>query len=474
MYHFLKILKSKYLPRVRYTFQETVSDTKTLWVLALPPVLLNLFRIGNSLLDIKSVGYLSTTALTAVGSTFTITMLMYALAASVAVSASAFISRAYGARDYLEIRNASKEVLSFGIIFGFLITGLIYLFIPAMIHVFSPLREPSAGKYMRDYLEIIALSAPAVMIVQISASSLIAIGKSKSQMYITGFQIVLFTFLNMNLTPEKICVLGKTLTCFNMGVRGTGMAYTLSMWVSATLFYITVSKGCVGYWNILKLPSVSWIKKIFKISSPASINWLMRISMIMLCTKMLRDLDNASVAIAAFRIGFTLESIAIMPAVGIGQAAAALVGNNLGEKNPEKATRIGWLAGIQGSIIAGLISIVLYVYARDVAGMLIEGKMDVADEVATLLRVMCAIEFLQAMGVIFTNILQTAGDTKNPMYLSFTCLWLIRMILMYVSVYILKLGSTGSWMVLSASMGLYALLIVITYAKGSWKKIKLS
>ncbi len=457
----------------KYLFnKKSNNDAYILWALAWPPVILNILRIGNSILDIKSVGYLHTAALTAVGSTFTITMLIYAMSSSMGISASAIISRAFGAKNREEYTEAAKQVLSAGIILGIVITCILIFIKPYLVNFFIPSSNKLAAEYMDTYLSLISYSAPASMIVQISAASLIAIGQSKSQMYISVFQIILYALLNMHLTPPQMELFGFKLHTLGWGISGSGSAYTFSMWVSAMIFLITVSRTKLGRTISFTLPTLNWLKRFFNISAPASVSWLLKISILMFTSWILKELDNGSVAIAAFRMGITLESICIMPAVGLAQAAGALAGQSLGMKDFNRANRIGWLAGKHGGIIAGIISVIIFIFAPNLAGWLIPEKYDVINEAVLFLRIICCMEVFQAYGSILTNVLQTAGDTRSPLYISFLTLWLSRLVLMFSAVKILELGSLGAWMVMSFTLGLYGIATIYIYSRGNWKNIK--
>ncbi len=448
------------------------SESYILWTLAWPAVVLNLLQILNHLLDIKSVGHMPTAALTAVGSASMITMLMYAVCNATSVAASALVSRAYGARDEGDCVTATRQVFVLGMIFSIICAIIIYLLIPFIVGLLIPAKDTLAAEYMHTYLVLTNFSLPATMIIQVLAGALIAIGDSRSQMFISGFQLLFHLILNIIFIPSDVNIFGINVQCFGLGITGAGISFAASLWVAAFVYIYWAAHTRLGNVLILTVPDISWAKRIASICLPASITWFLKIGMYIVFTRALVELANGSVAIAAIRAGFALENICIMPAVGLSQAAGALVGQSLGMKDADRAARFGWLAGRYGAFIVGIVSVILFIYVPDIACWLVNGKMDVVEESVSFIRILCFMQVFHAYATILSACLQNAGDTKSPLWMVFISLWLVRIPGVYWVTQEMEMGSTGAWVVMSLTLGLYGIMNIGVFASGKWKTVK--
>ncbi len=448
------------------------NDTKILWRIAWPAVFLNTLQISNSLLDTKFVSGLPDAALTAVGASGSIIFLMFSIAISIAVAASALVSRAYGAGDIQGYKTAARQVFNFGILVSIVSLVLLYFIKPFLISRFIPASDHLAATYMNTYLEIVLYSIPAWMIIESVAGSMMGIGDSKSPMVISGFQVILHMIFNFYLIPNSIDLgyagLGK-FHCMGWGITGAGIAFSASQWIAAISYTIWASRTPLGNIASFTPPTLEWSKRILNISGPSSITWFLRVGMYMILMDMLSNLPNGSIAIAGSRAGFNLESICFMPAFGLSQAAGALVGQSLGMNDTKRAVRLGWLAGHYSAIITGIAAAILYIYVPDIAAWLVNEKQAIMDEAITVLRLMCFSEIFFGYTLTLTGALQGAGDTKSPLWITILTFWIIRIPLLYLTMFTLNMGSYGAWLVMTITQGLSGIITIYVFWKGDWK-----
>ncbi len=451
------------------------NDSSILWKLAWPAVTLNTLQVTNNLIDTKFVSSLPVSALTAVGASGTITFLMFCIAISVAIAASALVSRAYGAENVEEYQESAKQVFSFGFYVGIACLILLYVLKPFIIYHFLPNTDIEAGKYMDTYLSLTIFCLPAWMIIESVAGSMMGIGDSKSPMRISGFQVILHMILNVFMVPTNLGLIGlPEVPGLGWGVYGAGLSFVSSMWIAAIVYILWARRTPLGNMVSLQLPNIKWIERILNISGPASITWFLRVGMYMVLTKLLAELPGTegSIAIAASRSGFALESICFMPAIGLSQAAGALVGQSLGMKDTDRASRIGWLAGHYSGLITGIAALILYIYVPQVAAWLVNEKPAVMNEAISFLRLMCFSEIFFGYALGLTGALSGAGDTKSPLWIAFISLWVIRIPLLYLFMFHLDMRAEGAWIVLTFTQGLMGLFTMIVFGRGKWKSIK--
>ena len=161
-----------------------------------------------------------------------------------------------------------------------------------------------------------------------------------------------------------------------------------------------------------------------------------------------------------------------MPGLGFSMAAATLVGQNLGAKNPEQAEKSGWESLKLCLITMIVISSVIFIIAGKVANIFVEEKetLDLAVEWIRILAI-----GIPAIGIYFTIAggLRGGGDTKWPLYVSIIGIYGTRLPIAIFLGFYTKLGIHGVWISLPIEYYIRALVISLRFKSGKWKAIKI-
>ncbi len=461
----------------------------TVWRLAWPAVALNSMQVVNNVLDRAFIGRLPKAAMTGMSSSMNMTFLMFNIIGALATAPTALVSRAFGAQDHAEMRQAFRQSVSLSLIVGFCLTLLtILLAYPASI-LLSPPGNEAARNYMFHYVLIYSIGLPALSLIQNLAASLRGIGDTKSPMYISGLQICLHITLNFLLIFPTRQIGPILVPGAGMGLMGACTALVTSSWVSAVIYMFYSGKTPLGSaWN-LTWPHVDWTGRILRIASPQALSGILRVMSMWVYSYILAHCPDGSAAIAAMGPGFAIESIMFMPSFGLSMAAAALVGQSLGMKRPDRAERIGWNAAHWAGFVTLVLCIPLTVFAHPLATMLAPNKPDVIYQTAKLIQWVCATEIAFAYFGVTVGAMQGAGDTKRPMYITILSMWFVRVPLAVVlalgSIHLkigswdigivtvgLGMGGVGAWIAMSMSQLVQGVLAVWYFKLGRWKSVK--
>jgi putative MATE family efflux protein len=452
------------------------NPTRVVWALAWPVVALHSFQVLNTMLDTFFIGHLKTAALTAQGAASTLLFLMIALSWALNASATALVSRPYGAEDISRYRKAARQVISVAIFGGLGLVALIFLLNPLFSRFMVPSGDFLAREYMVRYLGYCALGIPAFFLIETLAGALAAVGDTKSPMYISGFQIFLHIALNLVLIlPQTTWESGLgsfTTPGFGWGIDGAGMAYAISAWAAALLYMVWTERTKIGNCWKIQAPEAEWVGKIIKIGGPATLTWVVRFLMYVAFTKILALLPDGSEAIAAMRVGFSIEGIAFLPSVGLGVAAAALVGQSLGKGDPKRAERLGWLAGHHAALMTGILALVLYFFAREFAFLIVPNKPELQLAIISYVVMMTYTEVFFAYAIVLMAGMQGAGDTVRPLWITIICSVLLRLPLTWLLAQPLGFGSNGCWAAMSLTQGTQGLAMLYVFKQGRWKSKK--
>lgn len=443
---------------------------RVVWTLAWPAVALNSLQVVNTLLDRGFIGHLEGAALTAHGGAINIMFLMFSLAMALGTATTAIVSRAFGAGKYAELKEATSQALglSFLCAVAFGVAG--WLLAPAASQALLPKGDVRAHELMVDFLGAYAAGLPAIYLVQALAGAMRGVGDTRSPMVISGVQILLHIVFNAVLIfPPQTLAGGIELPGFGLGLVGAAVALSASAWVAAIAYLAYSGRTAIGHAWRIGAPSLGWYQRILRIAVPAAFTSLLRVGSLAAFTMVLARTPNASAAVAAMSVGFAIESIMFMPAFGLSMAAASLVGQSLGMKRPDRAERLGWLAGHHSAIVTGVVSVPIFLAAPWIGGIMSPGKPEIVAEASNLIRTLCVTEVFFGYAMTMMGAMQGAGDTRRPLWITVICMWGLRVPLAWLLALPLAWGPMGGWVAMSFSQLVQGVLSIIAFKKGAWK-----
>jgi len=178
-----------------------------------------------------------------------------------------------------------------------------------------------------------------------------------------------------------------------------------------------------------------------------------------------------SQAVAGYTIAVRIFIFTLMPAWGLSGAAATLVGQNLGARQPERAERSVWITGFANMTFLAVVSLV-YIFCNELLVRIFTRDAAVVAAGAQCLRVVAYGYVAYAWGMVMLQAFNGAGDTLTPTKIHFFCFWLLEIPLAYLLA--LKLGANASgayWSILVAETAA-GLVGIALFRRGKWKRIQ--
>jgi putative MATE family efflux protein len=445
---------------------------------------LNSLQTLNSLLDNFFLSYVGSEALNAVGASTSYIFLLFSVSMALGTAATAIVSRAFGAGTHDEAVEANGKCLSLSIWTG---VALAVLAFPGAIGASRLLVSPDYPEVRSlfvVYAAIFSACLPAVFVIQSLAGSLRGIGDTRSPMVISGIQIFLHIAMNCVLVLPTRTVLGVTVPGAGLGLVGAGVAMAVSSWVAAVVYVVWSKRTPLETELDWRVPELAWVRRIMRIAVPASVMSVVRVTSLAALTIVLKNSYDSLHAQGALRPGFSIESFAFMPAFGLSIAAAALVGQSLGMKDPDRAARLGWTAAHQAAIVSAVVSVLLFLFAGPLAGAVLPGDPATAAVAAQYTRYVASTEVFFGYAMVLIGAMQGAGDTRRPLWLSLVTLWGIGVplaavlalpeisILGLATVKGLAMGSDGAWMSMALRQLIQGAAAIWLFKKGGWKLTK--
>lgn len=176
-------------------------------------------------------------------------------------------------------------------------------------------------------------------------------------------------------------------------------------------------------------------------------------------------------AVAGYTIAIRVLLFALMPAYGVGAAAATMVGQALGAQNPDRAEKAVWVAARINMLVLGLTGVLFWIFAPTIVGWFTD-----AEDVRTIgtfgLRIMSLGFPLYALGMVLEQSFNGAGDTRTPSWMNFFVFWLVQIPLAWWLSQHTELGYRGVFTAVPIAYSTLAVVSAVFFRRGAWKTRK--
>jgi Na+-driven multidrug efflux pump len=178
-----------------------------------------------------------------------------------------------------------------------------------------------------------------------------------------------------------------------------------------------------------------------------------------------------SSALAGYTIAIRIAMFALMPAWGLANAGATLVGQNLGAEKPDRAEAAVWMAMRLNVMVLGVIGLVFAVFAHPLLSLFTTDSEVLAYGTQALWIVSLAFP-LYAAGMCFEAAFNGSGDTWTPARLNLYCLWLGQIPIAWLLAEVLGLGPVGVFISVPVAFSILAIWSGFLFKRGKWKLMK--
>jgi Na+-driven multidrug efflux pump len=160
----------------------------------------------------------------------------------------------------------------------------------------------------------------------------------------------------------------------------------------------------------------------------------------------------------------------ILPSWGMANAAATLVGQNLGAGSPERAETSVWRTALWNMIFLGIISVIFLIFSTPVVGIF-SSEEEVLKVGVSALQIICGGYIFFAYGMVITQAFNGAGDTKTPLLINVFIFWLIQIPMAYLMAVYFDWKYYGVFISIAVCHSLHALICIYLFRKGKWKTV---
>jgi putative MATE family efflux protein len=433
---------------------------KAVFLLAVPMVLEMAMESLFVVVDIFWVSRLGADAVATVGLTESLLATIYAVAVGLSLAATAVVARRTGEKDPEGASRAAVQIIAVSLVSGCAIAIPGFLFGPELLSLMGG--TPSVVATGSGYATVMLSGSVTIILLFILNAIFRGAGDAATPMrtlwMANGLNMVLGPCLIFGIGPLPSMGVTGAAVATTIG-RGVGVAY--QCWVLARPGRrVTVQQRHMRtQWNTMRT--------VLRLAGPATLQILIETTSWVGLVRILADFGSA--ALAGYTIAIRVAIFALLPSEGMANAAATLVGQNLGAGRADRAERSVWLVGLYNFLFLGLVSIGFLTLSGPIV------RFFTSDPAVTAYGVEClkiiALGFLFfAYGMVIVQAFNGAGDTRTPTILYLACFWAFKIPVAYALAVPAGLGPGGVFVAVTAAYSVLAVVGVICFRQGRWKQ----
>jgi putative MATE family efflux protein len=442
------------------TIRTELSVRRQVFTLAWPAVLEQLLNMSVGLADTYIVGHLGAAQLAAVGLSVQSLSLFWAIFGAIGVGSTALVARRIGAREPEAANAIAGQSILLAIVVGALTAVVLWLGAPLLLDWLGA--EPEVIQLGSAYMRAVASTVYMMSILFVGSAIMRGAGDTRTPM------LVMLVINVVNIVVAYTLAYGVG-PLPRLGVLGSGIGAATARGLGGLLILALLArgKGVVKIGYRIPRPDVKIINQVLRIGLPAAgEQLLMRFGQVVLATFIT---SLGTVAYAAHQVALNALSVAYMPGWGFALAATTLVGQELGAKRPERASRSTYeslyMVFIIMTVMGGLVS----AFSAQVMGIFTGDPGVVAAGIPALRIAGFAMPFL---GISFTlaGALRGAGDTTSVLVILGASIWLVRVV--NASWLGPRFGLIGIWITIGVDFIVRAALLAFRFRSGKWKLVQ--
>ena len=430
---------------------------RAILILAIPMVLEMVMESVFAVCDVFFVSKLGASAVATVGLTESWIVLVHALAMGLAIAASATVARRTGERDPEGAARAATQAMLLALVLGLALGAIGAVFGPTALRVMGA--TPDVLAVGSTYSRVMLGGNVVIFMLYLINAIFRGAGDAAIAMRVLWFA----NAINIVLGPCLIFGVGPFP---KLGVTGAAVATKFGRGAGALLAFSRLMKPGSRidiHTRHLRLDPRLMVQ-MARMGWSAAVQFVIGMGSWIALVRLLSSFGSA--VLAGYTIGIRVILFALLPAEGHGNAAATMVGQALGAMKPERAEQAVKIAGVYNTVVLSAVGVLLAVFAPRIA-RLFTSEADVIPSATNALR-MFAIGFpFYGWGMVSSQALNGAGDTKTPTWLNLFVFWCWEIPLAWIAKQA-GFGTTGIFLSITVAFSTYAIAGGLVFRRGIW------
>lgn len=430
-------------------------------LLAIPMILEMVMESLFAVVDAYFVAQIGNAAVTTLGLTESVLTLVYSVAIGLSAAATAMVSRRVGEGRRRAAAVAGAQALLIALVLSALLAVPGYVFAGDILRLMSS--DPAVAASGEPFTRLLLTANLPILLLWMLNGVFRGAGDAATAMR------ALWLANGINLVLDPLLIFGWG-PFPEMGLLGAGIATTIgrSVGVLYQLWHLfAVGRAVRLHVRFMLKPYWGIVRRLLVIASGSTGQYLIASSSWIFLIGILGQIGTT--VTAGYTIAIRIMIFTLLPSWGVANAAATLVGQNLGASQPERAERSVWRAGFFNLIFMATVS-ACYLYAAPMLIGLFTQDAQTVSSGALALRIISAGYVFYGYGMILSQAINGAGDTRTPTVLNFICFWLIEAPLAWWLAIRTGWQEQGVYYSIVMAESVLALALAVVFRRGRWKK----
>lgn len=439
------------------------SINRAIVLLSVPMILEMVMESLFAVVDVYFVSKISVEAVTVVGLTESVIMIIYSLGIGMSMAATAMVARRIGEKKPKDAAVAAMQSIFVAVALS-VVTGIAgFIFADDILQMMGA--DAAVISQGIGYTKIALGSNLVIMLLFLLNGVFRGAGNAAIAMRTlwisNGINIVLDPLFIFGIGPFPEMGVQGAAVATTIG-RGIGVAYQLYHLIKGTGIIKLAKEHLVLQWDI--------IKRLIKVGTTGAGQFLIASASWIFLMRIVATFGSE--AVAGYTIAIRVIIFSTLPSWGLANAAATLVGQNLGAGQPERAETSVWRSAFFNMLFLVSLSVLLIIFAAPIVRMFNDAPA-VMDAGVITLRIFCAGYIFWSYGMVVIQSFNGAGDTRTPTVINFVCFWLLEIPLGYLLAINAGLGVAGVCLAVAISESVWAVISIIVFRQGKWKTVEI-
>lgn len=431
---------------------------QAIFLLAVPMILEMFWESLFAIVDAFFVSKISVEAVATVGLTESVMTIIYSIAWGLSTAATALVARRVGEGNGEQAGEATAQAFWISLVMGIVFAFFGSIFAEDILHLMNA--SPEVIETGLNYTRLLFISSPSIILLFTLSGALRGAGDASKAMWSLGIANVINIILDVYLIwYAEIGVVGAAIA--------TSIGRTVGVFIQ--LYFLSRVNGNVKMTMAQFKPNFEIIKTLLGLASGSAGQFIIASASWVFLARILSSFGSD--VVAGYTIAIRIIVFTILPAWGMANAAATLVGQNLGAKQPEQAEKSAWRAAFYNMCFLLMVGIIFFIFAPNFIA-LFNPKPEVVKVGVQCLQILCLGYLFYGHGMVIAQALNGAGDTKSPTYINLICFWAIEIPLAYFLAKTMNFGPLGVFLSIAISESILAILAILVFRRGKWKTIE--
>lgn len=434
---------------------------KAIVLLAIPMILELSLESVFAVVDMFFVGKLGPSAIATVGLTEAVVTLIYSVAIGLSAAATAMVARRIGEKDHEGANTAAMQSITISIVVTIVISILGAIYAPDILRLMGASEEVIRDGHSFSRI----MYGGSLVIVLLFLINGIYRGAGNAAMAMRSLWIA--SGINIVLCPILIYGLGSW---EGFGLKGAAIATTIGRGTGVLYqcYHLFKGDGLIKIkWAGFK-PDFAIIRGLINIAWPATFQFILASGSWIVLAKIVAD-EGGTTASAGYQIAIRNLVFFILPAWGLSNAAATLVGQNLGAQQPDRAEKSVMLTAKYNIIFMSFVTLLFVAFPSPII-KLFSNEPEVIQVGVQSLRIIGTGFIFYGIGMVMMQAFNGSGDTKTPTWVNAIGFWGFQIPLAIVLSKYFHMGAVGAFIAIPISETAIAIACYILFKKGKWKE----